>query len=89
MFWGVQFYNDMLLQEGKSGNVQSEMLLRKDPEMFTFREGWGFPRRIMFNGDECVMPPPDQYPRLPNSGHAATFSLFTIIVSLLLLIVTC
>ncbi|XP_057976160.1 COBRA-like protein 6 [Malania oleifera] len=69
MFWGVRYYNNMLLQSGKSGNVQTEMLLHKDPEIFTFREGWAFPRKISFNGDECVMPSPDQYPRLPNSSQ--------------------
>ncbi|MBA0782567.1 hypothetical protein Gotri_000430 [Gossypium trilobum] len=69
IFWGIEYYNDMLLQEGESGNVQTEMLLLKDPDMFTFREGWGFPRRILFNGDECVMPPPDQYPSLPNTAQ--------------------
>ncbi|XVE93262.1 hypothetical protein REPUB_Repub01dG0175300 [Reevesia pubescens] len=90
MFWGIQYYNDMLLQEGKSGNVQTEMLLRKDQGMFTFREGWGFPRRILFNGDECVMPSPDHYPRLPNTGHsAAKFSLSAIFFSFLLLIIMC
>ncbi|XP_022763312.1 COBRA-like protein 6 isoform X2 [Durio zibethinus] len=89
MFWGIQYYNDMLLQEGESGNVQTELLLRKDQGTFTFREGWGFPRRIMFNGDECVMPPPDQYPRLPNTGHGAKFSLSVIFFSLLLLIIMC
>ncbi|KAE8698644.1 COBRA-like protein 1 [Hibiscus syriacus] len=86
MFWGIKFYNDMLLQEGAGGNVQTEMLLQKDPGMFTFREGWGFPRRILFNGDECVMPPPDQYPRLPNIGqHDAKFSIVAIFFSLLLM----
>ena len=89
MFWGIQYYNDMLLQEGASGNVQTEILLRKDPEMFTFREGWGFPRRILFNGDECVMPSPDQYPRLPNTGQGAKLSLSAIFFSLLLLIIVC
>ncbi|GMI88200.1 COBRA-like protein 6 precursor [Hibiscus trionum] len=87
MFWGVKFYNDVLLQEGDSGNVQSEILLHKDPEMFTFKAGWGFPRRILFNGDECVMPPPDQYPRLPNiAQHDAQFSIILFIFSLFLLI---
>lgn len=77
----------MLLQEGESGNVQTEMLLLKDPDMFTFREGWGFPRRILFNGDECVMPPPDQYPRLPNTAQlGAQLSFSTILFSLWLLI---
>ncbi|WCJ18395.1 Protein COBRA [Euphorbia peplus] len=69
MFWGIQYYNDMLLQEGGSGNVQSEILLRKDSGIFTFGQGWAFPRRILFNGDECVMPQPDDYPRLPNSAR--------------------
>ncbi|MBA0863027.1 hypothetical protein Goshw_015779, partial [Gossypium schwendimanii] len=72
MFWGVEYYNDMLLQEGEVGNVQSEMLLHEDEGIFSFREGWVFPMRILFNGDECVMPPPDDYPRLPkNTARAA------------------
>ena len=87
MFWGIQHYNDMLLQSGPSGNVQTEMLLSKDPGIFTFREGWTFPRRISFNGEECVMPPPDEYPRLPNSGHSVTERSFLIFFSLFLLIV--
>ncbi|KAK6282658.1 hypothetical protein POUND7_016483 [Theobroma cacao] len=89
MFWGIQYYNDMLLEEGERGNVQSEMLLHKEQGVFTFREGWAFPRRIMFNGDECVMPPPDEYPRLPNGGHSARLSLSAIFCSLLLLIILC
>ncbi|KDP38801.1 hypothetical protein JCGZ_04958 [Jatropha curcas] len=52
MFWGIEYYNAMLLQEGDSGNVQTEILLHKD-EDFTFREGWALPRRVLFNGDEC------------------------------------
>lgn len=88
MFWGIEFYNDMLLQAGESGNVQTEMLLQKDSGIFTFREGWGFPRRILFNGDECVMPLPDDYPRLPNNAHtAASSSACRIFLPLLLLIV--
>ncbi|RVW76287.1 COBRA-like protein 7 [Vitis vinifera] len=31
MFWGIQYYNELLLQAGESGNVQTEMLLHKDP----------------------------------------------------------
>ncbi|KAF5201974.1 Cobra-like protein, partial [Thalictrum thalictroides] len=68
MLWGLKYYNDMLLQFGPNGNVQTEILLHKDPEMFTFREGWAYPRRIYFNGQQCVMPPPDDYPRLPNNS---------------------
>nr|APR63662.1 phytochelatin synthetase-like protein 6 [Populus tomentosa] len=85
MFWGLPFYNDILLQEGKNGNLQTEILLRKDPEIFTFREGWGFPRKIQFNGDECVMPPPDEYPSLPNKGLSASATTpFIILFSLFL-----
>ncbi|XP_068654911.1 COBRA-like protein 3 [Aristolochia californica] len=68
MLWGVKFYNDLLVQAGPSGNVQSEILLKKDLGTFTFDKGWAFPRRIYFNGDNCVMPPPDSYPWLPNSS---------------------
>ncbi|GLT42730.1 hypothetical protein SLA2020_167160 [Shorea laevis] len=87
MFWGIHFYNDMLLQQGDQGNVQSEILLHKDPGLFTFREGWAFPRRIYFNGDDCVMPPPDQYPRLPNVGTIDKSSHSVIVLSFLLLLV--
>ncbi|CAN0880789.1 COBRA-like protein 6 [Linum grandiflorum] len=68
MFWGINLYNDVLLEEGDTGNVQSEMLLAKEAGMFSLGEGWTFPRRILFNGDECVMPSPDNYPRLPNAS---------------------
>ncbi|EMS45666.1 hypothetical protein TRIUR3_29754 [Triticum urartu] len=65
MFWGIKNYNEMLLGDG---NVQTEMILEKDPSDFTFSGGWAFPRRVYFNGHECVMPPPDQYPSLPNAA---------------------
>ncbi|KAF8709797.1 hypothetical protein HU200_029508 [Digitaria exilis] len=68
MFWGVKFYNDLLMQAGKLGNVQSELLLRKDSQTFTFDKGWAFPRRVYFNGDNCVMPSPENYPWLPNAS---------------------
>ncbi|XP_010246052.1 PREDICTED: COBRA-like protein 6 [Nelumbo nucifera] len=91
MFWGIQYYNDLLLQSGDSGNVQTEMLLHKDAEIFTFREGWAFPRRISFNGDECVMPSPDDYPRLPNSGppHPTRAIMIFSLSILLTLIIQC
>ncbi|CDY20671.1 BnaC08g13870D [Brassica napus] len=72
MFWGLKFYNDVLLQAGELGNVQTEILLGKDIGNFTFKNGWAFPRRILFNGDECVMPSPDDYPRLPNSASSSS-----------------
>ncbi|CAK9168263.1 unnamed protein product [Ilex paraguariensis] len=88
MFYGIQYYNDMLLQSGQSGNVQTEMLLHKDPGFFTFKGGWAFPRKISFNGEECVMPPPDEYPRLPNSAQFfVPLNPCVLILSLLLLAV--
>nr|GMD34075.1 COBRA-like protein 4 [Ipomoea batatas] len=68
MFYGMKFYNDLLMEAGPNGNVQSEVLLKKDKETFTLNQGWAFPRRIYFNGDECKLPPPDAYPHLPNSA---------------------
>lgn len=90
MLWGVKFYNDLLTQAGPLGNVQSELLFRKDASTFTFEKGWAFPRRIYFNGDNCVMPPPDAYPWLPNSSPKQVISILhpaiTIFVSLLFLL---
>ncbi|KAF8037454.1 hypothetical protein BT93_B0372 [Corymbia citriodora subsp. variegata] len=74
MLWGVRYYNDLLMEAGPSGNVQSELLFQKDKSRFTFEKGWAFPRRIYFNGDDCVMPPPDAYPWLPNSGQRSVIS---------------
>lgn len=83
MLWGVKFYNDLLMQAGPLGNVQSELLFRKDKSTFTFEKGWAFPRRIYFNGDNCVMPPPDSYPWLPNATSRTSTSLLTLIMVLL------
>ncbi|XP_009763134.1 protein COBRA [Nicotiana sylvestris] len=83
MLWGVKFYNDLLMQAGPLGNVQSELLFRKDASTFTFEKGWAFPRRIYFNGDNCVMPPPDAYPYLPNSGSRWEISLLKLVVTLM------
>jgi hypothetical protein len=68
MFWGMKFYNDFLNQAGPLGNAQSEVLMQKDSETFTLDKGWAFPRRVYFNGDNCVMPSPDSYPWLPNAS---------------------
>ncbi|XP_043715623.1 COBRA-like protein 1 isoform X1 [Telopea speciosissima] len=83
MLWGVKFYNDLLMQAGPLGNVQSELLFQKDPSTFTFDKGWAFPRRIYFNGDNCVMPPPDAYPWLPNASSRPVISLLCSITALL------
>ncbi|CAL5325931.1 protein COBRA-like [Camellia sinensis] len=84
MLWGIKFYNDLLMQAGPYGNVQSELLFRKDASTFTFEKGWAFPRRIYFNGDNCVMPPPDAYPFLPNTSSRKDTSLLTLMLPLLL-----
>ena len=84
MLWGVKFYNDFLNQAGPLGNVQSELLFRKDASTFTFEKGWAFPRRIYFNGDNCVMPPPDAYPYLPNTSPRPDIPLLTLMSTLLL-----
>uniref|UniRef100_J3LZZ9 COBRA C-terminal domain-containing protein n=1 Tax=Oryza brachyantha TaxID=4533 RepID=J3LZZ9_ORYBR len=82
MFWGIQYYNEMLLQDG---NVQTKMITRKDKSDFTFSGGWAFPRRVYFDGHECVMPPPDQYPSLPNAGPSSRST----VVQRLLIIGSC
>lgn len=82
IFWGVKFYNDMLMQAGPDGNVQSEILFRKD-SAFTLANGWGFPTHVLFNGDECVLPPLDQYPTLPSSSSSLRVAITTL-VSLLI-----
>ncbi|KAJ4833060.1 COBRA-like protein 6 [Turnera subulata] len=87
MFWGLKFYNQMLVQEGVNGNVQSEILLAKDTGNFTFKQGWAFPRRITFNGDECVMPQPDDYPKLPNDANSARSSHFLTILAFMLVVI--
>ncbi|KAI5660040.1 hypothetical protein M9H77_28833 [Catharanthus roseus] len=87
MLWGIKYYNDMLMEAGPYGFVQSELLFRKDKE-FTFDKGWAFPRRIYFNGDSCVMPPPDEYPFLPNDAAQNIISLLkTALVSLILFLI--
>ena len=85
MFWGIQYYNDMLLSSGRNGNVQTEMILHKDAGNFTFNEGWAFPRKISFNGDECVMPSPEDYPSLPNKAYVATPTSSTLLFSVFVL----
>ncbi|KAK8491461.1 hypothetical protein V6N11_059386 [Hibiscus sabdariffa] len=83
MLYGMKFYNDLLMEAGPFGNVQSEVLLRKDKDTFTFKQGWAFPRKVYFNGDECMLPTPDTYPFLPNSAHQHLFSILTSIAAML------
>ncbi|KAK2660951.1 hypothetical protein Ddye_007484 [Dipteronia dyeriana] len=72
---------------GESGNVQTEILFHKDEGIFTFGQGWVFLRRVMFNGDECVMPPPDIYPTLPNNAPLRLHQLSSSFSSPVLLLV--
>ena len=52
MFWKIKNYNEMSLGTGAC-------------RQRLYSGGWVFPRRIYFDGHECVMPFPDQYPSLP------------------------
>lgn len=74
LFWGKALYNTVLLQadEYELGSVTTDILLQKDAHSFTLRNGWAFPRRIYFNGENCQMPLPDSFPMLPNSGPGRT-----------------
>ncbi|KAK8686233.1 hypothetical protein V6N13_125260 [Hibiscus sabdariffa] len=85
MFYGLKFFNDILKEAGADGNVQSELILKKDMNTFTFKQGWAFPHKIYFNGDQCMMPAPDQYPYLPSSAISNLISSSTM-ASLLLLV---
>lgn len=82
MFFGMKYYNDLLMEAGPSGNVQSEVLLKKDKDTFTLKQGWAFPRKVYFNGDECMLPPPDTYPFLPNSAPANLVKFSAFVLSL-------
>ncbi|KAM7268516.1 hypothetical protein ACFE04_010682 [Oxalis oulophora] len=86
MFSGVKYFNDVLMQDGEEGNVQSELILKKDLTTFSFKQGWAFPRAVYFNGDECTMPLPDDYPILPNSAYLNPIGSFTRTCSLILLV---
>ncbi|KAL9433404.1 hypothetical protein AB3S75_028270 [Citrus x aurantiifolia] len=88
MFYGMKFYNDLLMEAGPQGNVQSELLLQKNKDTFTFKQGWAFPRKVYFNGDECMLPPPDTYPFLPNSANANPITSLTMAASVLLVVLS-
>jgi hypothetical protein len=69
IFWGLEYYNKELLQtihDDLPGSVTTDLLIEKDLKSFTLRNGWAFPRRIYFNGHNCKMPMPDDFPGLPN-----------------------
>ncbi|XP_057740772.1 COBRA-like protein 1 [Arachis stenosperma] len=85
LFWGIDYYNTELVHSGKDqqGFVSTEILLEKDPKSFTLSNGWAFPRRVYFNGENCEMPLPDTFPMLPN--HTNTLrppNIILLIISL-------
>lgn len=86
MFFGMKYFNDLLMEAGPSGNVQSEVLLQKDMDTFTLKQGWAFPCKIYFNGKECMMPSPDTYPFLPNSASVNVLNFPGFIFSLIVLL---
>ncbi|GMI95228.1 COBRA-LIKE4, IRREGULAR XYLEM 6 [Hibiscus trionum] len=85
VFYGVKDGNEVLMGARNGGNVHSEMILGKDEKEFTLDGGWVFPRKVYFNGDECLMPPPDSYPFLPESPSLIQPSLFAGALLLILL----
>ncbi|XP_008445923.3 COBRA-like protein 4 [Cucumis melo] len=83
LFHGLKFFNDVLLQAGPNGNVHSEIIFQKD-STFTLEHGWAFPRKVYFDGDECVMPSPDSYPFLPNLANPNPILLSTTLACIFL-----
>ncbi|KAK7351911.1 hypothetical protein VNO77_11676 [Canavalia gladiata] len=87
LFWGIDFYNKELLHSDKDrvGSVTTEILMEKDPNSFTLSNGWVFPRRIYFNGENCEMPLPDTFPMLPNGSSTlrSTYCAFNLLFILL------
>lgn len=81
MFYGMRFFNDLLMEAGALGNVQTEVLLQKDQDTFTFQKGWAFPRKVYFNGDECMLPSPENYPHLPNSAHVSAAAMVALLAA--------
>ncbi|KAI0523538.1 hypothetical protein KFK09_005933 [Dendrobium nobile] len=81
MFYGMKYFNDLLMEAGPAGNVQSEVLLEKNQDTFTLKKGWAFPRKVYFNGDECMLPSPDTYPHLPNSAPVSSTVITSIITA--------
>ncbi|XP_047321039.1 protein COBRA-like [Impatiens glandulifera] len=72
MMWGVKKKNDVIIGaagsfDGGKNYVESEVLFKKEKMNLALEKGWGFPIRVYFNGDRCVMPPLDAYPYLQDT----------------------
>lgn len=87
MFWGVKYYNEYLLKAGPDGNVQSDILFQKKAD-FTLRDGWAFPDRVYFNGDQCVLPAPQDFPSLPSSSPSSLNRWLSLLLVLILSVVS-
>ncbi|WRX18821.1 hypothetical protein QQP08_011308, partial [Theobroma cacao] len=81
VFYGVKYSNELLLEAGPRGHVQSKMIIRKDKNAFTLEQGWVFPHKM---NARCLYP--DAYPLLPNSPSPITPSLFAAALPLILLV---
>jgi hypothetical protein len=79
LLWGVKSYDNLLMEAGRnSGDVQAELLFHKH-KSFSLSNGWPFPWRVYFNGDNCAMPPHGVYPHdnpLIDIGSKQEVSLF-------------
>lgn len=86
LFWGLKFYNEELLNADKKqvGSVSTELILKKDLDSFTLSNGWALPRRIYFNGENCEMPPPDNFPMLPNGSSNKKISHYLVLTFVVL-----
>jgi hypothetical protein len=89
LLWGIENYNTELLNADgdQLGSVTTEILLDKDADTFTLSNGWAFPRRIYFNGENCEMALPDTFPMLPN-GSSSLRSTYCQILSVFFTFIT-
>ncbi|GMY05547.1 COBRA-like protein 1 [Fagus crenata] len=90
LFWGIEYFNTILLHadEDQVGSLSSEILFNKDTDSFTLSNGWAFPRRIYFNGENCEMPLPDTFPMLPNGSSSLKPSYCKILLLLFFTFIT-
>lgn len=86
MFYGIKYYNDLLMEAGPNGYLQSELILGKDKNTFTLEKGRAFPSKVYVSGDECMMLPPDSYPSLPNTADAGPIASSALAAVLLMIL---
>lgn len=79
MLYGQKLYNDLLMEPGHLGMCNQRCFFRRATRPFTLKNGWPFPRKVDLNGDECMFPPHDSCPFLPNSAHGNLLAIATFI----------